>query len=440
MENNYKVFEINEKRYIYLSETGKIYECDGHTLNLILMYGNNCLLDKDDKEILLNNEDAYKLIREINQAKYSTVNFDKNEYKNTISAISLLIVQNCNLRCTYCYGEDGQYQDSGIMDVETAIKAVDFLVSHSISQGVSICFFGGEPLLNFEVIRQVVLYCHENKAKFGKNIGFSMTTNGTLINEEIEKFIIDNKISVQISLDGDRDTQNKNRFDKSGHGSYDIVTMRTKNLRVKGLLGVRATVTPYNMKIKEIYRHLDSLGFRKIIISPAFNMMKGNDFLVLAEKYIEWYKDIENEMKQNNFSYVKKAKLFRQQMKKINNAVTRSSSCGVGKNLVAVDIHGNIYPCQRFVSLKDYIIGNVRDGLNKRTDFLKTVNSNNNIKCSTCWIRNLCVSGCPFCNLIDTGDMHIQSNDCCEYEKKVFYALIEIYLRLTDEEKRFILN
>jgi len=267
-----------------------------------------------------------------------------------------------------------------------------------------------------------------------------MTTNGTLINEEIEEFILENKIAVQISLDGDKKTQDKNRFDASRCGTYDRVIENTKSLREKGALGVRATLTPFNMNVKEIYRHLDSLNFNKIIISPAFNLMADEDYDVLAEKYIEWYRDLESELKKGNYQFVRKAKLFKQEIQRIDRALVRTMSCGVGKNLVAVDIHGNVFPCQRFVSMKDYCIGSINEGLHGQRSFLKSVNAMENDKCKECWIRNLCVAGCPFCNAADNGDIHKKNEICCEYEKKVYEELIRIYLRLSEDEKKLLLD
>lgn len=446
-KNDYKVFKQDGRTYMFIADTGRLFETEERTIEVLDTLADEHLSLNDGYNKTSGKEDDSKIIKELIDANvfFDTTAIKKNTEEKrveekSIGAISLLVTQTCNLRCTYCYGEDGQYQDCGIMDCETALKSVDFFVNESPLDEITICFFGGEPLLNFKVIKEVVTHCRRLEKETNKRIRFSMTTNGTLITDEISKFIEENRIAVQISLDGDEETQNKNRFDARHVGSYDRVIKNTKTLREKGLLGVRATLTPFNMNVKEIYRHLDSLGFRKIIISPAFNMMSDGDYDTLAKKYIEWYLDLENELKKGNYDYVRKAKLFRQELTKIDRAIVRTSSCGVGKNMVAIDIHGNIFPCQRFVALKDYSLGDIDEGITKQKDFVRMVNEVDNENCEECWIRNLCVSGCPFCNTSESGDMHLQNKMCCEYEKKVYAELINIYLRLTDKEKKLLFN
>lgn len=446
-DNDYKLFDVNEKKYVYIADTGKIFEADNELVDVLEELR---IQGKSMDEFASEHQDQSNIQKVVELVKSENIFGDNKEKKeslikkriekNTIGAIALLLIQGCNLRCTYCYGEDGQYHDSGIMDVSTALRSVAFFVKESSLQSINICFFGGEPLLNFPVIKEVAEYCKQLESDTGKTISFSMTTNGTLITEEIEKFILGNKVAVQISLDGDKETQDKNRFDAQHNGTYETVVNKTKNLRERGALGVRATLTPFNMNVVEIYKHLESLNFNKIIISPAFNLLSDEDYTVLAEKYIEWYRHLETELKNGNFKYVRKAKLFRQEIQKIDRALVRISSCGAGKNMVAVDIHGNVFPCQRFVAMKEYGIGSINDGLSAQKTFLADVVGGESNKCKECWIRNLCVSGCPFCNASDNGDVHIQNEKCCEYEKAVHEELIKIYLRLTEKEKQMLIG
>lgn len=438
---DFEVFNVNDKFYIYVCNTGKIYESDKETIDVLQnnhieklgtsQISEDAGIKKALKDIEENNifEDITTRREKIAEARIKTDDF---------AMISLLIIQKCNLRCTYCYGENGQYQDSGIMDFDTAKRAIDYFIQNTSKKHLTVCFFGGEPLMNFGLIKQVVEYCQQITANIEKEINFTMTTNGILINAEIEKFIVDNKINVQISLDGDRDTQNKNRFDANKKGSYDTVIDKTKSLRQQGRLGVRATLTPFNFNVTSIYKHLDSLKFRQIIISPAFNMLSDDDYEILSEKYVEWYDYLKSEIHKKNYEYVKKAKQFIQELKKVDRALVRTVACGVGKNLLAIDIHGNIFPCQRFVAMKEYCIGNIKDGMTTQKQFLEEVNKPINEKCQKCWCRNLCVSGCSYCNVESTGDVKKAEEAYCRYVRKTTSAIIKIYLELNEEDKKML--
>lgn len=417
----FKIFHVNNKVFVFVCRNGKMYEADEKAIKALYH-------DTEGKAEILENTDGIK--EKIIEERIKT---------DDVGMLSLLVIQGCNLRCTYCYGDGGQYQDSGIMDFDTARNAVDYLLHKSNRNRLTICFFGGEPLLNFPLIKKVVEYCHKETEDSEKIINFSMTTNGTLLTPEIEEFIINNRIGVQISLDGDRDTQNKNRFDANGNGSYDVVVEKTKRLRELGCLGVRATLTPYNTNVIKIYEHLESLNFQKIIISPAFNMLTEDDYKKVIKSYIEWFRYLEGEIKKGNYKYVKKAKQFIQELQKIDRAIVRTAACGVGRNLLAIDIHGNAFPCQRFVAMKEFCIGNLATGLEKQEKFLEKVNKTINEKCEDCWCRNLCASGCSYCNVESTGDMKKTNETYCEYVKATMEELIRVYLQLKEEEKKILL-
>lgn len=421
MSKEYKIFHVDNKVYVYVCENGKIYETDEQSLES---------LHHNVANITQIAEESDAMRKKIVEERIKT---------DEVGMVSLLVVQGCNLRCTYCYGDGGQYHDSGVMNFDTAKNAVDYLIHKSNKSKLTICFFGGEPLLNFPLIKKVVEYCHKKIENTDKTINFSMTTNGTLINSEIEEFIIKNRIGVQISLDGDRDTQNKNRFDISGRGSYDEVIEKTKRLRELGRLGVRATLTPYNTNIVKIYEHLESLKFRQIIISPAFNLLSESDYKQITNSYIEWFRYLAGELKKGNYSYVKKAKQFLQELQKIDRALVRTVACGVGRNLLAIDIHGNVFPCQRFVAIKESCMGNIATGLEKQEIFLKEVNKPMSKKCKNCWCRNLCVSGCSYCNVESTGDMKKTEEMYCKYVQATTEELIRIYLQMNEKEKKMFL-
>lgn len=440
---DYRIFNENGCSYLFLCNTNRLYRADQAVLKLLKFKGQSVLEAKQGLRGVLDENQINTFIEVLSEANVEDENSMMNlettgKSESNLRMISLLLVQGCNLRCTYCYGEDGQYNDSGIMDLPTAKRAVDLLVKETLTDEVTVCFFGGEPLMNFSLLKEIVNYCRQVEQKTNKRIRFTMTTNGTMITPEIETFIIDNGLSVQLSVDGDKDTQNANRFYSNKRGTYDDIIQRTQKLRELGLLSVRATVTPYNFDLISIFNHLDSLHFRQIVLSPAFNLLSSEDYIRLADAYVEFFLYLEKNLKERNYRLVLKNKLFKQELSKINQSIKRTRSCGVGRNLAAIDIHGSIYPCQRFVSIKESVLGDVDSGYQTREAFLSNLNVASNNKCSNCFARNLCVTGCPHSNIEETGNMNTPNEDYCNYTRRIQDTIIRIFLRLSDTDKQVL--
>ncbi|MBA9083933.1 uncharacterized protein FHR92_000387 [Fontibacillus solani] len=439
---DHKIFMEDGTPYIYVCSNNRLYRADNAVMHLLSYNGKPVAEAKRGLKGVLSEDQMNTLIEtlaldgSIEEMPSELVAIARPE--GNLRMISLLLVQGCNLRCTYCYGEDGQYGGSGIMNLQTAKRSVDLMMQETQADEATVCFFGGEPLLNFKLIKEVVDYCRVVEKQTNKIIRFTMTTNGTLISPEIENFIINNRLSVQLSVDGDKETQNANRFFSNRRGTYDVIMKRTEKLREKGLLSVRATVTPFNFDLISIFNHLDSLNFRQIILSPAFNMLTPEDYVRLADAYIAFFLYLEKKLKEGNYRQVLKNKLFKQELAKINNSTMRTKACGVARNLAAIDIHGSLYPCQRFVSRKESVLGDVQHGYQTKEEFLRKINTANNNKCSNCFARNLCVTGCPHSNVEETGDMNTPSESYCEYTRRIQDTMIHIYLRLSDTDKQVL--
>lgn len=435
--SNFKIFNNDDRKYMYCVNDNKIFEIDDRTLALLNEDGKTYdeiqknlskLFTKEELNELINNMLEFGIIENKNY------NFEnKNNLGNeSISSIMLLVAQNCNLRCVYCYADEGKYHDCGKMDITTAKKAVDFLIDKSDSDILGICFFGGEPLLNFELIKEIVGYC--NKKEINKKFTFSMTSNGTLINKEIEDFIIENKINVQISIDGDKDTHDSNRYFSGKVGSFDTVLEKTRFLREKRLLNARGTITSKQLDLLHTYNFLNSIGFNRVALSPAFNLLSDDQYDAVADAHINLYSNCEKRIKEKKFKEVKNNVMFMEILSDIHNFGVRKTACGAGKNMYAIDINGDIYPCQRFVGSKQSILGNVFNEDNKQKEFAEKTKIYNFNKCSDCWIRNLCVGGCVHTNFSLTGDVNLPYDPFCEFKRKTTTEAINIYLRLSDDE------
>lgn len=436
---DFKIFQNDNHKYIYGVKDNKICEIDDRTLALLKQNGKTYEELKNNLASLFSEDELDELIKSMYEYGFienrdEELENNSNQISAAISALNLLVVQDCNLRCSYCYADEGKYQNSGIMDISTAKKSVDFLIDKSESEELWICFFGGEPLLNFKLIKEVVDYCYKKEKETGKKFRFSMTSNGTVINDEIEEFIIKNNIKLQISVDGDKKTHDANRYYSGKIGSHDILLKKTKSFREKGLLDARGTITTKELDLVHTYDYLRSVGFDNIALSPAFNLLTVEEYDIMADAFVDFYLNFEKRIKEKKYEEVKKNVMFMQELSFIHGSNIRITACGAGNNLYAISTNGDIYPCQRFVGSKEAILGNVFEGDDKQRDLLKKVTIDNFKKCSDCWIRNLCVGGCIHNNFSLSGDINSPYEPLCEYRKKITAESINIYLRLSDEE------
>lgn len=433
--NDYRIFNIDNNKFVFSIPDNKIFEIDDQVEKLISLSG--ATLDDISKKMASDySENELRQILDTMEQSGFLNNSKAEEYSTKeLKSLTLLLVQGCNLRCSYCYAEDGKYNDTGIMSKVTAFKAIDFILNKSKLKDIGICFFGGEPLLQFELIKDIVAYCREKEREKGRVFHFSMTTNGTLLTEEIERFIIENKISTQISIDGDADTHNKHRFFANKVGTHDYVMEKTKALREDKKLLARATITKESIQnIEKNYMYLLDNGFRNIAMSATYEMLDSNDFKRLTEAFSSMYAHCEELIKRGEFTKVKNNKMFMQELGRIHKAVRCDIACGVGRYTYAIDVHGDIYPCQRFVSNKEFCLGNVYEDDKKREKFLQEISFDKHEKCHRCWARNLCKGGCAHVNLTMTGKVSEPNSEYCSFVKSINEQLVKIYLRLNEDE------
>src|SRR5580693_7072762 len=300
------------------------------------------------------------------------------------------------------------------MDLTTAKASVDLLLDHSKGRGsVHITFFGGETLMNFPLLKQVVTYATERAVEQGRNVDFSLTTNATLLTPAIIEFLSENKIGVTVSMDGPPDLQDKMRVFSNGRGSYDIIAPRVKaliaNHRTRAITA-RVTLTSGVTDVVRIYRHLkNDLGFHEVGFAPVTTSpdrlysinergMDGvlADFHVLAEEYLQYA--LRGEM--HGFSNVSDT------IAELCQGVNKSHPCGAALGLMGVGPSGDIAPCHRFVDSDTHSLGNIATGVDraKQADFLSRGHINGKYDCHTCWARPLCAGGCHHEAFVRYGD------------------------------------
>lgn len=363
-----------------------------------------------------------------------TVDKKDNNIPN-ISSITLMLVQGCNLACTYCFGDGGTYKNKGIMNKDIAKKSIDFLIENSKSKNLNITFFGGEPLLNFDLIKYIISYCNEIEKSSDIKFYYSMTTNGTLINDEISKYIIDNNIKTMISIDGGKN-HNKERVYLNKKPAYNDIINNTKILRDKGLLSSRPTITDNNLNLVEVFNELDSLNFNNIPMACADNVMdiiSYHNYLNENLKFISFFKDL---IHNNKYSTAKKMKIIYRALTQLNNAKVQKNPCGASINMIAIDINGDIFPCHRFVSSEIHKIGNVNTNIDREKFIEQLLNNETKFdECNECIVKIFCRGSCPYENYNNTKTLNRPSIRQCYFNKVFYTQIIHLYLDLSEEQK-----
>jgi uncharacterized protein len=371
------------------------------------------------------------------------------EFEYPVVNICLFLTQECNMRCVYCYGDGGHYAGKGMMTEETAFRAVDWLMKNSKkAERVNIGFFGGEPLLNFSLMKKIVPYAKEQGTTKGKQVFFSITTNGSLLNEEIITFLKEEKIKIQISFDGPSEYQNSQRPFKNGKGSYDKVFANIQKLRTAiPHLTARATLCgeadPFLVK-----EAMERAEFTTWFITKASPVLLNMQLAVIPsdrEEASQRMLAFNHKEKEQLLAAIRERKINKDYLPGILHVMTemdfgqkRHYGCGIGKGMVGISVSGDIYPCHRFVGIEELRLGNIADyhieGLNHYwravVDHLP--------ECASCWARYFCGGGCFYNNKAHTGDMHRPESLFCSETKAMFEGLIHVFCNLSKDDKEFL--
>ncbi len=390
-------------------------------------------IDELIKEELLFTEDTYK--------DY-VIDFKKR--KTVVKALCLHIAHDCNLACKYCFAEEGEYHGRrALMSLEVGKKALDFLVANSGNRvHLEVDFFGGEPTMNWEVVKQLVEYGRSLEEPNNKKFRFTLTTNGILLDDEMMEYCNKEMSNVVLSLDGRKEVNDKMRPTRNGHGSsYDIIVPKfQKFAESRGQMNyyVRGTFTHENLDFASDVIHFADLGFRQMSIEPV--VAEPTDSYAIREEDLP---QICNEYDRLAKEYIKRKKEgrgfnFFHFMIDLNQGpcvAKRLSGCGSGTEYLAVTPWGDLYPCHQFVGNEDFILGNVFEGITKPEicDEFKLCNVYAKEKCRECFARFYCSGGCA----ANSYNFHGTINDAydigCVMQKKRIECAIMIKAALAEE-------
>lgn len=438
-------------------ESGAVHVVDDVTYDVIALFEDTetskiveQLSDKYDKA------DIEEAISEVNQLKEDGQLFTQDIYQpfieefkdkrqTVVKALCLHIAHDCNLACKYCFAEEGEYHGRrAMMSFEVGKKALDFLVANSGSRvNLEVDFFGGEPLMNWDVVKQLVEYGRSLEESNHKKFRFTLTTNGVLLNDEIMEYLNKEMSNVVLSLDGRKEVNDRMRPFRTGKGSYDLIVPKFQKLaesRNQSDYYVRGTFTRDNLDFSEDVKHFADLGFKQMSIEPVVGpeedpySIREEDLPKIMEEYdklaLEYIKR-EKEGRGFNFFH------FMIDLNQGPCVYKRLSGCGSGTEYLAVTPWGDFYPCHQFVGNEEFLMGNVDEGI-KRTDLVKTFGNCNvysKEKCKNCFARFYCSGGCA----ANSFNFHGTINDAyeigCEMERKRVECSIMIKAALADNEK-----
>jgi uncharacterized protein len=370
-----------------------------------------------------------------------------------LTTLVMNVTSKCNLACTYCYeyGEDRIVEASRkprFMNEETARQSVDFMFAESgDSPVVHLTFFGGETLLNFKVLRSALAYAKDRAVTLGKTVDTSLTTNATLLREEIIDWIVENDVGVTVSMDGGREQQDKFRVFSNGMGSYDVVLPNIRMLLERHRrrpVGARVTLTKQNLDVESIYRHLrDEIGFWEVGFAPVttswqrdyaiqedgFEAMLGQ-FQRLADEFLQYALA----GKHHGFSNV------RDTLEEIHKGMSKAYPCGAGLGLMGVATDGDVALCHRFAGSDSHKIGSVTEGVDrtKQDDFLTKHHIANKTDCSTCWARPLCAGGCYHEAHTRYGSSERPNLHYCEWIRRWTDTCLQVYGALAERRPEYL--
>lgn len=440
--------------------SGAVHVVDDITYDVIELYEKNrengvetdlSLLEKELPQY--SSGELQETLEEVEALKESGELFAEDEYqqyvidfkkrKTVVKALCLHIAHDCNLGCRYCFAEEGEYHGRrALMSLEVGKQALDFLVANSGNRrNLEVDFFGGEPTMNFDVVKELVRYGRSLEEPHNKNFRFTLTTNGVLLDDDIMEFANREMANVVLSIDGRKEVNDYMRPTRNGKGSYDLIVPKFRKfaeLRNQTNYYVRGTFTHHNLDFSEDVLHLADLGFKQISVEPVVAppeepyAIREEDLPKLLEEYDKLAKEmIKREKEGRGFNFFH----FMIDLTQGPCVAKRLSGCGSGTEYLAVTPWGDLYPCHQFVGMDEFKLGDVWHGVQAEEirDEFKLCNVYAKEKCRNCFARFYCSGGCAANSYNFHGSILDAYDIGCELQKKRIECAIMIKAALADQ-------
>lgn len=433
-------FEINGMNMVLDVNSGAVHVLDPEAARVLSCYDNEGkpVSEKlEHLESIYGNEQVGEIRSELDKLIADGLLFADNPYEKmfagvkgskVVKALCLHIAHDCNLRCKYCFAGEGHYSGKkSVMPAEVGKKAINFVIASSGSRkNIEIDFFGGEPLLNMETVKEIVDYAREKEKVCNKHFRFTITTNGMLLNDEIMEYLNNTMDNIVLSLDGRREVNDRMRSRKDGSGTYDAILPKFKKLvswRGDKDYYVRGTFTSYNLDFSNDVMHMADSGFDQVSIEPAV-LKDGAGFEIKKEHLDSIFAEYEKlALKLLERKKSGKGVNFFHFMIDLDGGpcvVKRLRGCGSGSEYLAVTPSGDLFPCHQFAGFKEFKMGNVFTGID-RPDIVERftgINVFTREKCRECWAKFYCSGGC-FANAWQfENDLSGVYEIGCEMQKK----------------------
>lgn len=440
-----RAYKMNGYNIIIDQNSGCVHSVDDVAYDIIANYENknkdeikSYILEKYKDRDDVTAEDIDLCFDDIETLKKEGRLFAEDTFEKTASAfkkrqgvlkaICLHVAHDCNLACKYCFAGKGEYDGpKGLMSYETGKRALDFLVEQSGTRhNLEVDFFGGEPLLNWDVCKKLVEYGRSIEKKYNKNFRFTVTTNGVLLNDEIMDFCNKEMGNVVLSLDGRKETHDRLRITRKNTGSYDMIIDKFKKFaqsRNQKDYYMRGTYTHFNTDFSKDVIHMADEGFKELSIEPVVcdpsedYALKESDLPVLKEQY----EILANEMlrryrKGNGFTFYH----YMIDLDAGPCIVKRVSGCGVGTEYMAVTPDGELYPCHQFVGDEKFLLGDIWNGVKNKNVLEQFENCNvySHKECKDCFAKLYCSGGCAANAYHSTGSVSGVYEFGCELHRK----------------------
>ncbi|KUO62028.1 MAG: radical SAM protein [Gracilibacter sp. BRH_c7a] len=449
ISKNIHIYEQGNLRIAYDVNSGSLHTLDKKTYSfikeMIESQRSNPLIDFNLIGQMLSDEDKEEILEELEQLQRHNLLFSEEAGEQEpiyisppiIKAMCLHVAHDCNLRCGYCFAGTGLFGGCReLMSLETGREAIDYLLKHSGSRPqCEVDFFGGEPLMNLAVVKELISYGKMAAKKVGKRIKFTLTTNAILLDEPTASYLEKEEVSVVLSLDGRKEVNDRMRPFSNGKGSYDRIVPNilraikkrpnTSPYAIGNYYYVRGTYTRHNTDFHLDVLHMADLGIKRISVEPV--VASPEDDFSFSQEDIQKVKESYDILGEKVLEYSKKNKEFT--FFHFNAGLDdgpclpkRLSGCGAGHEYIAVSPEGSIYPCHQFVGQEEYKLGSLHEpdsGL--RTDLVEKFRNTNiyaKEDCRTCWARFSCSGGCHAANVSHSGELTKVYPLGCELQKK----------------------